>query len=60
MIAETPVEDTLEGIAEPIKEKLVELKKQLDKVEAVVQKADSLSMTELHENVKKIVSLLSF
>lgn len=60
MIAETAVEDTLEGIAEPIKEKLIELKNQLDKVEAVVQKADSLSITELHENVKYFVSLFSF
>lgn len=60
MIAETAVEDALEGIAEPVKEKLIELKNQLDKVEAVVQKADSLSITELHENVKYFVSLFSF
>ncbi len=49
------IEDTLNGIAEPIKVKLIELKNQLDKVEAVVQKADSLSITELHENVKYLI-----
>lgn len=51
----------LEGVADPIKVKLLELKTQLDKVESVVNKIDSKSIQELQMNVyQSIVNLLYY
>ena len=41
----------LEGVADPIKAKLLELKNQIDKVESVVNKMESKSIEELQMNV---------
>lgn len=45
------VSTMLEGVADPIKAKLLELKNQIDKVESVVNKMESKSIEELQMNV---------
>lgn len=45
--------ESLVGVAEPVRSKLLELKDQLDKVESIVGDVDSASIKDLQETVNK-------
>lgn len=44
-------DDVLEGVPDHIKEKLIDLSKQIDNVESIVNLMDSTPINDLHQNV---------
>ena len=52
--SELSEEISLEGISEPIRSKLLELKKHLDKVESVVNEIDLVSASELQATMNPL------